>query len=428
MKNVLIISQYFAPKNSVAAIRFTKVVKYLARTKKYHFYVVCYDCSEDHLIDNILKRDIEEVEQYVTILPVKERGKIRVTSDKGSLKINDGSTKVKSEKTYLNFLYELNDIITECMFVYRGRKILKKYKKIEIDVMISTYGHVGAHLLGLNCLKKHQSTRWIADYRDPIRWKTIVGKLFEIIICKKTDRKAAYVTGASTSYLGSNQFPGKFKVIYNGFDEEDVLGIGQRGTKNASRKKFTICYTGRIYPGRQDMSILFKVIRDLAKENAIELNDIRVLYAGEQFAELYKQAVSCEMDEILVNCGILPREEALILQKRADILCLMVWNNCDDKDIVCAKMLEYFMMNKPIIAIVSGNAKNSFTRRILEDANAGCVYEEADGINTYLVLKQWLYNKYCEYKSDEGIICNINREIVEQFTSKRMAQRFESLI
>ena len=70
MKNVLVISQYFAPMNIIASIRFTKMVKFLARTGEYHFWVICMGVNENDIRDNLLWRDIESVKEFVTIFPI----------------------------------------------------------------------------------------------------------------------------------------------------------------------------------------------------------------------------------------------------------------------------------------------------------------------------------------------------------------------
>lgn len=71
MTNVLIISQFFAPRNVVAAIRFTKMVKYLSRTGKYRFWVICLASKDKELYDELLQRDIDDIKEYISVVSIE---------------------------------------------------------------------------------------------------------------------------------------------------------------------------------------------------------------------------------------------------------------------------------------------------------------------------------------------------------------------
>lgn len=95
MKNILLICEYFAPWNAIGSIRFTKVVKYLARTGKYHFWIICIGVNENDIKDELLQRDIEEVSEYVTIFSIsrdkKFLKKIKNLVDRGGTEPRNSS-------------------------------------------------------------------------------------------------------------------------------------------------------------------------------------------------------------------------------------------------------------------------------------------------------------------------------------------------
>ena len=448
MKNILIISQFFAPKNSVAAIRFTKVVKYLARTGNYHFYIVCFDASKDRIQDEILAKDLQCVKENITLFPVamnkikkqklssEKNATIERKNDRKSLykNIQDKLVDAKYKGIYgaicrwigqiFTIPFDLHDVVFERAFARRGLEQLKAIENVPIHVMISTYGHIGAHLLGLEYMKKHPQTCWIADYRDPVQGKTWIAKRFATSYCKKVDMLAQYITGAFKECEGSGRCPEKFHVIYNSFDREDREKLGERRLND----RFTISYTGRIYHEKRDMSMLFSIIADLIRENKMDCDMVRVEYAGEAFEKIEKQAQKFGMEDLLINRGRISHKEALQLQYNSDITCILTWNNGNNDSNLPAKLYESFMMEKPVFAIVTGNQGNSNVRRIIYGTNAGCCIEEANFNEDYLMAKKWILSQYQDFLKNGSVHCELDVNAIEQYSSNNMALKFEELI
>lgn len=181
MINVLLISQHFAPENTIAAIRFTKAIKYLVRMEEFHFWVICRRTEADRK-DDILQRDIEEVGANVTVLPVfmkKPLTKIRKLIE-GAQQKDTVSQEIKDTQTKTDIVYRIqnnlisnekkgvigklkkfsgkvmltandfyNCIFEDILFSNTGFKLGKQIPLEEIDVMISTYGGIGDLLLAL---------------------------------------------------------------------------------------------------------------------------------------------------------------------------------------------------------------------------------------------------------------------------------------
>lgn len=450
IKNVLIISQYFAPQNIIAAIRFTKVVKYLSKTGKYRFFVICADHGSKYQKDELLQKDIDNIGSYVTVITVDMKKRL-VEMAKNSLsagEIKDGETAGKRDiyfqlqENFLNnrqsgiigaskrfigkLVFAFNDIydlMCEDIFAYRAEKTLHQIPLKKIDVMISTYGAAGAIRLALKIHQRYPQIKWIADYRDPVLSESGIKKMLLYRLALKADQKAAYITGATKSCIGSGKYRSKFRWIPNGYDREDLDGITP--TKN---NKMTICYTGSLYYGKRDMSILLKMISELIQEQKMDKEKINIVYAGEKFYLLQLQAAKYGLSEILCNKGMVIRKEALTIQKQADILCALTWNNEGNDNILTGKVLEYFMMNKPIFAVVTGNKPESIIKQIINKANLGYCIEEAGLEQNYDVAKSWLLNRYNEYIDTGSIECHPIERILEKYSSQKMAERFGCLI
>ena len=456
MTNVLIISQFFAPRNVVAAIRFTKMVKYLSRTGKYRFWVICLASKDKELYDELLQRDLDDIKEYISVVSI-EMDKSLLNAIKRYMCCKKGivskieHTKVKDEtndiyyilqekfihcqqkgwlgnvkRIFGGFLIGVNDIYDlgyEYKFVSKAKRVLDQIPLEKIDVMVSTYGDLGAVMLAKKIKHCYPHLGWIVDYRDPVTAAShLKKKILNLVVCK-ADRMANYVTGATSSCVGSGKCLRKFRMIPNGYDVEDI-----QDCVSVQNRKLVICYTGSLYYGKSNMKPLFKIVHELSEENKLDKNQISIIYAGEQFHILKKQAKQYELDDILETEGMVSRKKSLQIQKHADILCALTWNNVGNDDILTGKVLEYFMMQKPILALVSGNKSGSMIKRVIEEARIGYCLEEAGDDKYYNETKEWFLNKYNEFKEKGRIACNPRERILEKYSCEKMADKFGMLI
>lgn len=456
MTNVLIISQFFAPRNVIAAVRFTKIVKYLSQTGKYRFWVICFDSKECRR-DEMLQRDIDKAAEYVSIVPVEVdktllsmvkrlklgKNKEFVATD-NTLKgrdetnniyyvlqekfVNCGQKGIKGVlKRFLGrFLLGVNDVYDlgfECLFTIKAQKVLKQIPLEQMDVMISSYGDLGALMLALRIKRSCPRLGWIVDYRDPITAESYLKKKVSDLVAYKADRMADYITGATRSCVGSGRQMRRFHVIPNGYDLEDIASVS-----SGQNEKLTICYTGSLYYAKCNMGPLFKMIYELDDEKQLEKERIKVIYAGEQSQLLIKQARQYGMEALLDIRGNVSRGEALQIQQQSDILCALTWNNIGNDNILTGKVLEYFMMHKPILALVSGNKPGSMIKSIINKANLGYCLEEVEAEKYYDKAKTWFLNKYMEFVSTGQVVCNPEEKILEQYNCKNTAAKFGKLI
>ncbi len=453
MKNILVISWHFAPRNTIGAIRFTKMVKYLARTGEYHFWVICSSLNEEDIRDELLQRDMDGVSRYVTILPVplnrirlietfKNHTGKRLVSPQESNDANRAtlsavnsivSAKEKSitgkvKSFFGKSLIALNDlyifVCDDLSFARKGIKLSKKLPMDKMDTMLTTWGPTGSLLLGLKYKKLNKSLKWIVDYRDPCTTSGRFLKWYLSYVAYKADKNAAYITGAGRTHIGSGKYMEKFHMIRNGFDKEDISGLSNCEHHN----KLWITYTGTIYDGKDNMKPLFKILHELELEKQISKEHISVIYAGTDYHIMQKQAKECGMESILVNKGKLSRKKALELQYQSDILCVLAWNTKKERDVMKGKFIEYFMMQKPVFSIISGTAVGSAVKKITQRARLGCTLEEAGGMKDYAEAKQWILSRYQEFMKNGHLECHSDGEFLNKYSSAMMAQRFKKLI
>lgn len=442
-KNVLIISQSFAPNNAISAIRFTKLVKYLSRIGKYYFWVVCNDARQNAVIDNTLESDIVSVSENVTRVYVgakkknNSKGNQNSKSEKPSLYFRIKEELIDNkQRTVLGFfkrllgyllvlINDIKELAEEVRFSQLAMVEIKETVPIEdIDIMISTYGNVGSVLVANKIKCGISKIKWIVDYRDPIRGETGIKRKILKAICASAEKKAEHVVGVTASCIGADTCKDKFTVISNGFDTEDLEKINYIETADY----LSFAYTGKIYYGKSDASLLFSILSELYNENKIDLAKIRFEYAGPHYFEICKQAKQYGIERILCNRGSVSRKEALEIQKSADILCALTWNNAESEAILTGKVLEYFMMKKPIFAVVSGNKPNSMLKNIIENAKIGYCLEECQRTLCYEPAKEWILDQYQRHVTGKELHYEGNYEYLEQYTYQYQTEKYKNLI
>lgn len=442
MYNILLISEYFAPISSIASVRFTKILKYLSRTKKYKFFVIA--SKNGYLEDDVLCNDLKEMEEYINVKYVdimdnivdnirkgykysKFSSEIPVNSSNNVIKFKPYKQANAKEKIYKIF-NSAKYIYNESVFVRHGYKVIKNYN-IAFDCVISSYGDAGSHLLALKYLSKNPKTPWIADFRDPALtyYRPPLFNPYFHRINKCAIKKAVFITGVTDSALGECEGYKKSIVLFNGFDREDIIYIGDMPEK-VRNQTLHICYTGRIYAGKSDAGYLFKAIVKLIEENKMAVNDICIDYAGTNFDLLQIQAKHYGLETILINHGFIQRKQVLHLQRNSDLLLVLSWNDEEEKNVLTGKFMEYLMSGKNILAIVNGNKLDSDISKIIDLTHTGFCFEEAKGdeafnqLCVYLqdAINMWKNNKYLKYA---GKIDKIDR-----FSYKSISHKFEVLI
>lgn len=427
MKNVLIITQSFAPRNAVASIRFTKVAKYLAKTGEYHIHVITESAPLGEPQDDLLKNDINSIKDSVSIYTISNQrlGK--------KIKITKGTSSVGSAARFWTPGEKVSmkaRIKGRYFFHYQKVFANKAYKIAEqliynnkIDAMITTYGGIGATATGLKLKKKHPELNWINDYRDPIRAKTPALVKVSYKIATKADYLCNSITGASSSYRGTNTHPEKFHVITNSCDPEDLSNV----TAVAS-DKFQFCFTGTFYPGKFEADTLCQILSELISENVIDKSKLIFSVAGKSTHEISKVAENYSLSDIIDEKGFIPRSEALSLQKSSDLLCFFLWNEAESKDIIAGKIMEYTMMDKPIACFIRGEIGQSFMKTTIRNNYLGECFEEAEKNEDYNLMKQFIANLYSQ-KVTQGEIKQYNSdEIKNLFSAEYMTKKFEELI
>lgn len=429
MKKILILSYNFAPRQTVGAIRPTKLAQAL-REAGNQVDVICVKPfgKLDHSFDSAIEKlNITYIDKII----VEE--KAAPASAKAAASVPAPAPK-KKKKGLVRYLKtearEILKITRSKGFAKRFEELVKadKEKYSSYDACISSYGPIASHLCGL-VMKKHcPKVKWIADFRDPMvvnlttpMTKGYRGRL-QNKVCKKADRLVAVSNGYAERIFGE-KYKAKSSVIYNGFDRSDVdiNGISPDG-------KFSFTYVGALYGGKRDIRPLFDVLKELCDEGSIDKNDVVINYGGNNLHILRDQASQFGLEDRICDHGMLPRQKSLELQASSRHLIHATWNEQGEKGVFPGKFLEYIMMGRSIISLVSGDIPESEVTVVVNKAGLGVTYEEVTKESDRKTLKEYILCDYINFKAGKAPALNINENEVNRFDFANAAKSIEELI
>lgn len=446
-KKILIACNYFAPDNAIAAVRVTKIARYLYL----HGYqvTVLAEKKDNEIKDEILEKDAEgikvlwvensnKVKKIVSrykkiIAPIKNK-RFDNLDDRVRLNRKTGKYEFCPFQTahpLIGSLDYLIELLRQYDLTRMARKQLEEQR--EQDFIFTSYGNLFGYFIGKYIHEKNKSISWIFDMRDAIcqykftpkyvRW---ISKNQERYVWREADCITAVSKGICERV--PYKYQNKVYCVTNGYDKRDRLDISVNDKKNA---KLRFTYTGGMYGGIRDFSPFFGNIRALIDENIMDNNRVEFLYAGKQSAyEVFKaQAQKYELQNNCVYCGKLTRKGSLQLQMESDVLLVSSFDyQTEVGGVITGKALEYMSANKPIIAIVNGDIEHSELAEIIRTGNLGCAYEEAHAETDSKELYEYLKAKYQEFMDKGRLEHKPNEEIVSKFDYEYIGNRMMTII
>lgn len=426
----LIVSEYIAPIQEIASIRWTKIAKYL----KQNFPNVVIDVLTnpksiyEHK-DSLLEKEMVYFENYYETpknfindiyLSAREYYRKKIQWKKMSERKNK-TQRAKAKET-LSFLKCMIHDTKDLILIHQVKKKLRRVR-LDYDVIISTYGPIWTHLIAEKLKKENPSAIWIADFRDPY------AKDIEPLFFYKFHQKTTMKHCASADYIlrvtdGLETFtPQNISrhTISNGYDPEERL-------EPLPPKKFNIVFTGALYGDRSEIGLAAKALCELCEAGEMEKDDVEISYAG-QFGELAKAlAKRYGAEEFICDYGLIPRQEALRMQQNAAILLLLRWNTTEaERALWTGKAYEYMMAQKPILYIMTGDIPYSEPSKYIDRLGGYC-YEQCRHKETYQGMKDYILEKYREWKTTGNVTIQQDKEYIEQFAYPHIAEQVWQLI
>ena len=334
---------------------------------------------------------------------------------------------IKSARSPLNFiLAAIGEVVAypdlqkgwRHLAIELGKDVLQQQ---DIKVIISASPPATVHIVAKE-LKEKFKIPWVADFRDlwtqnyyypygPLR-RTMERRL-ELKTLSAADVLVT-VSGPAAAELGELHRQKTVYSIPSGFDLAEFSNIAGNLTE-----KFTITYTGNVYPRRQSPEPLFAALRDLISQGDINASDIEVRFYGAQAGWIDKLANSYGLTAIVKQFGIVPRDIALDKQRESQLLLLLKWNDPKHRGVYTAKVFEYLAARRPIVAV---GGFHDVVNELLDETQAGVCGQTKEDLKTLLVTF------YREYKLTGAVSYAGSEAEINKYSHQKMASKFASIL
>ena len=386
---IVIITYYWPPAGGPGVQRWLKFVKYLP---DFGFQPIVYipenpsyPIIDENLLSEvsnetiILRNKIVEPYQWASFL-----------SKNKTKKISSGIIPNKKKQTFLDQLLlsiRGNIFIPDArvLWVKPSVKYLEKYlSENGITTIITSGPPHSLHLIGLE-LKQKLNVKWVADFRDP--WTTIgyhkAFKLLEFAANKHKQLENKVLNNADLILVTSPSTRAEFKkitskpieVITNGYDVEKI------GNQIVD-KKFSLAHIGSFLSERNPR-ILWESISELIRENPLFASHFQLKLIGAISQEVLDSIALFQLQNYVLNLGYVSHDEAIVHQKKSQVLLLIEINSEDTKSIIPGKLFEYLVSERPIIGV---GPKGCDFAEIIIDTNTGVFvdYSEKEKLKNYI--------------------------------------------
>jgi len=287
--------------------------------------------------------------------------------------------------------------------VTAGDKIIEEEK---IDLLFSTSPPETAHLIARR-LKRLCKIPWVADLRDlwaddhfrPRRnFKKIVLRIME----KTTLKDADLVVTVSRPWaeklqISTGRGKDRVRTIENGYDEEDFNALTY-----TNNHKLTIAYTGKLHKDYQDVSVFFKVLKEMIDRGRISRDRIAVRFYifGYDKQDIAGMAASFGLDGIVTESGRVGYMESLGIQRGSDALLFVQWQGEGGDGWYSAKLYDYLGARRPILALAK---KDGIIDDLIKKSSSGIVAESEHDIRRALsaVYDEYLKTGTIRYRGDD---------------------------
>ena len=428
MKTALIITYYWPPSGGAGVQRWLKFVKYL-RNFGWEPVVYTPQNPESPETDLSLLKDIPDDLNVLTTKIWEPYSFYKRFVGKG-----------KKEKIAAAFLAEdKRNPLTEKISVWiRGNlfipdarkfwikpsvKYLKKYlMNHPVDIIISTGPPHSMHMIAKGVADR-TGLPWIADFRDP--W-TNIDFYHDLMLTAWADRqhckmehsvlqKATSVITISNSMAEEfkNLYNRNYEVITNGYDEDDVSS----SETLEPDKKFSIAHIGTLVNTRNPL-ILWTALKSIIEENSSFKDDLKIILAGRVDFSVTQAIEQSGLTGFVKKIDYLPHDEVVQIQKKSQVLLLLINNTPNSKSILTGKFFEYLSAQRPILCIGPLNGDAAI---ILKETNAGLISD----FNGFEELKKNILFYYLRYKS--GNLCSESHNI-EQFSRKALTGKLAEIM
>lgn len=438
LKKIIILSFIFPPLAGGGVQRTLKFVKYLPQYG-YTSYVITTEKSTYGSKDYSL---LEEIPDDLKIFRIKSFYLMNLMPKFKLFKINQ----------IISFIHRKCIFPDGSLFWVNKAKIFAEelMLKEKINIIYTTGGPFSTHLAGLYLKLKYPEIKWVADFRD--EWTTnphvkrfflrrIIEQNMEFKVIENADKIITItdimakniidnylkISKNKKRKINTNNIIDKFRVISNGYDEEDFKDIKVSfNISHSERKLLKIGYNGGMYNKRNPYYFL-KSISELIDEKIVNKKKIKIYFSGYRGILIKKPLIKFKLNDIVVLKGYLKHIESLNFMNQMDLLLLIIGNFKGAESIVTGKIFEYLRLGKPIFML---GPENGIAWKLIQNYGIGyrCDVDDADCIKKTLIkiYEDYFNNKM--YVNKSYLSKKIDFDKLKIFERKNLTRKLSNLL
>lgn len=402
MLRILMVSWYFPPANTIGAVRVGKLAKYLHGQGHSLRVLTAADIGQQNtlrleippeLVIATPWRDVQAPVDAAARLWARrpERAKKTDAAPVASLEQRAAPTPGIARKL-MDFSLTLVKIPDHAVgwlpsALMAARRLLELWRPDIILVSGPPFtalviGRVLGGMTGIPVVAELRD-RWEDDpYFPPPPWRRAIDRVLE----RWCLSKAAGIITVSEPW--AQGYRAKYGVpvasAMNGFDPDDYPTEPLAPPPGDDPRTLRIVYTGSIYFGYRDPTPLFRAIAAMGAD----ADRVRVEFYGTDPNHVLPYAAACGVERHVVVHPKVGYAQSIAIQRQADVLLAMQWNDPRDNGHLPAKLFEYFGARRPILNLGHPDGLPSM---LVRTRSAGVAENEPKAIAA--ALRQWLAEK-----------------------------------
>lgn len=416
-RKVLMIAHAFPPCHAVGALRAGKFAKYLPELG-WQPIVITREWEDKGGLE--VPPGVQIVSTaYSDRLSLFRRGRIRAARES-----SPQSRQRTTEPARRSRLHKLASFLLKELLAYpdeaigwrphaleAGRRVLRSE---DIALIFSTSPPATSHVIAAE-LQRETGLPWVADFRDlwtqnhyrrHTRLRQAIERRYEV---RTLDGAAVLVTVSQPLAEKLRVLHGTpVDVITNGFDEKDYSDDPPALTPH-----FSLTYTGQLYAGKRDPSLLFRAVQRLAKAGVIGRTKLSIRFYGPD-SEIVRRLARVSGVEDLVSCeGAIPYKAAVRKQRESTALLLLNWDAPKEAGVYTAKVFEYLGARRPILVVPHNDG---VVEELMQETGAGVAARTENEITDILAV--W----YSEYLSTGSVEYHGKEDVIVQYTRQEQTR------
>ncbi|MEL6357505.1 MAG: hypothetical protein AAFQ37_11310 [Bacteroidota bacterium] len=284
------------------------------------------------------------------------------------------------------------------------RLAIQLVKERGITHLLSSYRPWVDHLIAARLKQRFPKLIWWADFRDlpidPVRRDVYLPSL-QTNYAKRIIRAADCILCVSEGQATHlRRLHPNVEVVYAGLTDFPRPTAPQTD-------KFTINYTGSLYPKLQSLGPLKELLPNWLSTD--KRGYFAVSYAGKDEAIMARWLKPYLPADVLQLEGVIDQANARKLQEAASVNLLLNWSTPSYFGVLTAKLYDYLSAGRPILAIVNG-PDDPELRNIIEGSGAGRVFTVHDEVG----IEGWLSELFHSWRNTDGKLpWETNRESLQ---------------